>query len=298
MEGRRRAEVSRACGNRVHRHVLGEVGHPAGDAQVEQVGLDELLVPGGGRLRQQVHGDAAEAAKVLHVVGAAGVRQEVALPGVVLVDVALDVEVGVDVGEHLDSLGVQLLDGRVQAGVARLVPAPVPEEALAEGGVLDAGPVLDPDTGHLYAGVDGLLVARHHHLSAALQAEDDAAGGPVGQHLAAGVGPLDQLQRRAGRHANRHRPRRLRVQLVVRHGAEVERAELVRVAGEVVASGGEEAGLRPVGGVVVPSRPAVQTDDVGERVLRVAQDALLAGPHGVVPAAEVEVGVLLASAEH
>ena len=85
--------------------VLAEVGHPAGEAEVDEVPPDDALVPVEGRRVREVDDARVELAEVHEVVLARGVLGEEAPARGLVEEAPARGDVGVDVAEEADALG-------------------------------------------------------------------------------------------------------------------------------------------------------------------------------------------------
>ena len=139
----------------VDRQIFAEIGHPAGEAEIEHVLADHALGEPCGSVRIGEIDDAAiELAEIDESRLAALVLCEIAGGLRLREQGAVDGEIGIDVAEEADAAILQLGDALAQARIAVLVRLPVPEQARAERGVAQADPILAPEAGHLRAGRD------------------------------------------------------------------------------------------------------------------------------------------------
>ena len=282
----------------VGREIFAEIGHPARQAIVDHPVADHRVgEPVGGGGVGEVDHAAVEFAEVDQVDATRRIARQIAAFGGDAEQFAVVGEVRVHIAEEADAALPQVGDPVMQAGVARLVRLPVPEQPPAEAGGAQAHPVLAPQAGDGRAGGDDRISALEAALPV-LQAEDRAFVRPAGQaRLAAEARRQPRHQRGEARRgeqfdAGGHLPR---LHLVIAYVAKVERGigGGVDVAG--VAARGDEGRLRIVGVPVIAAGMGGVGLEGQQRGL-VAADAGFGRPQREAAAAQVEIRHLLARA--
>ena len=181
---------------RVEGKRLPEVGHEAHRASAQHVLRDHVGVPIDGIGIGEVHEHRIETVLVHQVRLSRLGLDRVALLDRFVVEVS-DRRIalrrgihqpGVDVGGHLDAVLVEVAHQLLPSRVPLPVQLPGPPQPVAETRHPLAGPVLQPHPRDLRARVLHLLDDGAHLVGPALQSEDGATLGPVGQRRSGSAG--------------------------------------------------------------------------------------------------------------
>ena len=283
----------------VDRQIFPEIGHPPGDIEIEHLTPDDAI----GKPRARCGAGEVDHCRVelaeIDMARRVVVQVEgkmLAVDGL-LIEHAIDRQIGVGIREEADALAFQRGDAGRQVGVARGVPAPVPEQAPAEARLAHAAPVLAPQSADRRTRGDD-LVEPAEAVRTGFQPDDGAVDRPVreGSGLSEDLGQPRHESWQAGL-GKEHESRLAFPDLHAMRGriGEIEDRIGARVEMDGPPAGREVGRLRIVGRPIVAAGVPQPVHLLRNPGRLVAPDARLAGPHREAAAVEPQVAHLLAT---